>query len=301
MTKVIKSKDLSKLFFQTTSQIETHIVEITPKIASGLLEMTDLSVQRKLSKVHVDFLARELSKGDWAFNGDSIRQDCEGNIIDGQHRLNACIVSGVSFSTLLIKGLPTEYIHTIDVGGKPRSLANALEINHKQNYKYSNQIASSAKLIKFLEAGSTGGTGCKKMKAHLTGSSLLLFIKENPTFIEFITDTMRLRANGDKFITGTVFCAIKWITDQIDLNTSNKFWQGLSDGIGINQTCSIWYLRKRIMRGKVNRDARLTHSELIIIIYNTFNSFVEGKTLTRFHINNKLPKLISKKFDFKTN
>lgn len=300
MTKVIKSKDLSKLFFQTANQIETHIVEITPKIASGLLEITDLSVQRKLSKIHVDFLARELTKGDWAFNGDSIRQDCDGNVIDGQHRLNACIVSGVSFSAIFIKGLPTEYIHTIDVGGKPRSLANALEINHKQNYKYSNQIASAAKLIRFLESGSTGGTGCKKMNAHTTSSDLLLFIKENPDFIEFISETMRLRANGDNFISGTVFCAIKWLTDKVNLSTSNKFWQGLSDGIGINQTSSIWYLRKRIMRGKVNRDARLTHHELVIIIHNTFNSFIDGKTLTRFHISNKLPKLTIKKFDFKT-
>lgn len=297
MTKVIKSKDLSKLFFQTTSQIETHIVEITPKIASGLLEMTDLSVQRKLNKPHVNFLANELSKGDWAFNGDSIRQDCDGNIIDGQHRLNACILSGVSFSSLFIKGLPTEYIHTIDVGGKARSLANCLEIKHRQNYKYSNTIAAAGKLVRSLVIGSTGGSGRKDIRSYTTASELLLFIEENPTFIEFISETMRLRANGDKFISPVVFCSVKWLTDKADLKTSNKFWQGLSDGIGINQTNSVWYLRKKIMRSKTRNDEKLTQRALIINIYTAFNSLVEGRTLTKFFPYEKLPKLKSKKFD----
>jgi hypothetical protein len=297
MTKVIKSKDLSKLFFQTASQIETHIVEITPKIASGLLEMTDLSVQRKLNKPHVNFLANELTKGDWAFNGDSIRQDCEGNLIDGQHRLNACIVSGISFSTLFVKGLPTEYIHTIDVGGKPRSLANALEINHRQNYKYSNNIAAACKLVRRLNLGSTGGSGAKDIKGYTTAAELLLFIKENPAFIEFISETMRLRANGDKFISPVIFCGVKWLTDKADLKTSNKFWQGLSDGIGINQTSSVWYLRKKIMRSKTRTDAKLTQRALIINIYCAFNSLADGKTLTKFFPYEKLPKLKSKKFD----
>lgn len=295
MTKVIKSKDLSKLFFQTANQIETHIVEITPKIASGLLEITDLSVQRKLNKVHVDFLANELSRGVWAFNGDSIRQDCEGNLIDGQHRLNACIASGVSFSSLFVKGLPTEYIHTIDVGGKPRSLANCLEINHRQSYKYSNNITAACSLVRRLERGERGGSGSKDRKGYTTASQLLLFIEENPDFIEFISETMRLRANGDKFIAPNIFCAVKWLTDKADLKISNKFWQGLSDGIGINQTSSVWYLRKRIMRSKTRPDFKLKQSSLITNIYCAYNSLVDGRTLTKFHSFDKLPELKSSK------
>lgn len=90
------------------------IVTVTPEMAAKWLESN--THNRKLLKTRVQGLARAMTQGDWRLNGDAIRFYEDGRVADGQHRLSACVKSGVSFQTIVIDGLKEDVSPTIDKG-----------------------------------------------------------------------------------------------------------------------------------------------------------------------------------------
>jgi hypothetical protein len=53
--------------------------------------------------------------GRWEYSGDAIRFDDEGNLIDGEHRLQTCVDAGVPLVTEVVTGLAPDAIRAIDV------------------------------------------------------------------------------------------------------------------------------------------------------------------------------------------
>jgi len=281
--KVQQKSTKEKLFFQPASQIQTHLVTITPQIAEKLLEMSDKRHQRTINQQHVIFLAREMSKGNFSFNGDSIRQDQDGNIIDGQHRLAACVSSGIQFNTLFVKGLDTEQISTINTGQRNRSNADVLEIVKKKKYKYANQIAACVKLIRKLELNHLNQNADKKVNAYTSSTDFLEFCDNHPEIFDFVEMEMRLYANGDKIIYPSLFLACKWHLQKLNQKAANKFFQLLSDGIGLNVDHPVYKLRKKLISHNLKK-SRLTMKDIILSIYRTWNAFMNDEILSRIQI-----------------
>lgn len=74
---------------------------------------------RKVRQQWVDQLADDMIAGRWrGQNGEAIRFDTEGRLVDGQHRLWACVQSGTAFETLLVTGVDIEDYKTIGIGTK---------------------------------------------------------------------------------------------------------------------------------------------------------------------------------------
>ena len=104
----------------------TTIETITPEDAAKYLARSRAG--RTLRETHVDALARDMACGRWVFNGASICFDAEGCLIDGQHRLSACVNAALAFQTNVTRGLPVgAAMATIDVG-KARNPADVLRI-----------------------------------------------------------------------------------------------------------------------------------------------------------------------------
>lgn len=104
------------------------VSEFTPEMAKDILAKHN-SKNRRLSKSHANLLRINMEKGTWLFNGDSICFDDKGELIDGQHRLSALSSFGKPLPLLVVRGLPSEAIKTIDQTHKNRSLADLLKID----------------------------------------------------------------------------------------------------------------------------------------------------------------------------
>lgn len=102
---------------------ESFIVTMTPEWATKLL-LTNVK-NRKLSKNTVAAMVRDLQNKRWRLNGAAIRTDTNGNLIDGQHRLTACVLADESFETLMFTGLDDEDQLTVD-RGRPRGIGDNL-------------------------------------------------------------------------------------------------------------------------------------------------------------------------------
>lgn len=118
-------------------------VTITPEKAQELLALN--TNNRNLSKALAKKYASDMVDGLWKYNGDPIRVSESGILLDGQHRLQACVSAQVPFEAELIEGLPEDVRPTIDTGRK-RSAADTLNIITGSN-KSNGAVAASARQI----------------------------------------------------------------------------------------------------------------------------------------------------------
>lgn len=102
-----------------------EIVTITPEVAEQWLGAN--THNRNLSRMYIDRLAGAIRRGEWQFNGESIKFNGDGTLIDGQHRLSAIAKSGVPVAALVVHNVSMSAQDTVDVG-KKRSLADALKL-----------------------------------------------------------------------------------------------------------------------------------------------------------------------------
>lgn len=77
---------------------------ITPETAKRMYDTS--RGNRTIRKSAVDAYARDMKSGNWLLNGESICFDENGVLIDGHHRLLACISSGTAFETLVVREVP---------------------------------------------------------------------------------------------------------------------------------------------------------------------------------------------------
>lgn len=104
---------------------------VNPVVAQQYLDTQ--KENRALYESRVERYATAMRLNHWVENGDSIRFNVRGELVDGQHRLRAIIVSGVTLRVLVVRGLPIEAQATID-SGKSRTLADFFKITGRTEY-----------------------------------------------------------------------------------------------------------------------------------------------------------------------
>jgi hypothetical protein len=130
---------------KVSNGLNTTERRITPEIAASML--TTNVRNRPISRQHVTRLAEAMRRGEWELNGSTVKVAATGRLLDGQHRLSACVESGVAFDTLVVCGLPEETFSTIDQVSRGRKIADVLAIETGANMK--NVAAALAVLYQF--------------------------------------------------------------------------------------------------------------------------------------------------------
>lgn len=119
-------------FFRPSVDIEL----ITPEIAKAFLLKN--TANRSLRPMAVSEYAAEMKTGGWVLGCDAIGFDRNGTLINGQHRLNALIKSGLSAEFIVARNLPDKSIDALDIG-KRRMLHERLTIaGNKLNARQTN-------------------------------------------------------------------------------------------------------------------------------------------------------------------
>lgn len=95
-------------------KVSADVETITPAVAKAMLKHN--VGNRPVDKERVAMLAADIVAGNWHENGESIKFDKNGNLVDGQHRLMACILAGIPIKSIVIRGV--EDARGIDCGKK---------------------------------------------------------------------------------------------------------------------------------------------------------------------------------------
>lgn len=101
------------------------VLKITPEVALEIMRMNVRN--RRMYKSNLVLLRSEVTTGAWEFNGKPILISNTGVLLDGQHRLQTIIDTGVTLDLLVVWGLSESVWSNCDTG-KPRTFPDYLSM-----------------------------------------------------------------------------------------------------------------------------------------------------------------------------
>lgn len=249
-----------------TSKPEYKVIDITPKLAEKWLAQN--THNRNLRETAVMAYARDMEAGQWAENGEAIKFAKDGTLLDGQHRLQAVALSGVTIKMLVVTGLDNRTQETMDDGRK-RTLADALHLRGETN---------AVTLGAILRRGRMWSVGqYRNSGAYIpTNTECLAFLADHPEFREAATLATALRKPTQ--IPGSVLGLTYWLFSSIDLEDAVWFFDRLGTGAGLEQYHPVWTLRKRAAEAAQDQ-GRVPEDMLLAFVIKSWNAYRDGEEM----------------------
>lgn len=246
---------------------------ILPDTASQWLKERN-SHNRPLKESHWMKLAVDMLEGNWMYNGDSIRFSSDGVLLDGQHRLMACVEAKVPLETNVTFGLDSASMATID-HNRSRTAGDQLALDGVPN---SNQAAAIAALIIIHRKH-----GIQRMShATLTPTKMQV----NAECMQDWRGTQAIQqaihastAIGTKLGVANRFigfCYYEFARQNKTL--ADKFFQQLESGLDLSKDDPVYHLRERLASNK-GAKARLNSMEVLALIIKAWAAFRDGRSV----------------------
>ena len=266
-------------------------VTITPQRAGELLKTNKNNRTPRPS--HYKFLSNEMRSGNWRENGESIVIDSLGHLIDGQHRLLACIDSNTQFDTILVEGVETSVVSTIDTGSR-RSLSDTLKMN---GFKNSVNLAGLITSFHTMMNGSNSiGRG---NSAKLSNSDGLYYANKNKdllyTILKFLTNVHHKQVSPVWRLTelSKVYYKLNGLSEPTD--ELLDFFK-LQIGANSIEGCAATYVYKMKARAQQQKTP-LNGMWVLALVVKAWNLYITGNPpigYLRHDINSKCPEVLKR-------
>lgn len=249
--------------------LKTSVETITPEIADQYLQQR--GPNRALSEATVKMYAHAMSAGQWQMNGDAVRFNHMGYLVDGQHRLEACRRAQCSFVSLVIRGLDPVAFDTIDIGRR-RSHGDVFAIAGEQN---TSVLAAALKLVACLLRAQAP----LSQRGRHTPQDMTLLLDQHPT----IRRSVRLaqqRHHARGLLSSSAYAAVHYCFAQKDAALAEEFVEYMNSGVGREEADPFVVLREKLIDNLSNK-AKLSLDYLLAITIKAWNAKREGKTSLR--------------------
>ena len=259
-------------------QNATVVEMITPSSASVYL--TKNTRNRAIKKFHVAKLAKDMKNGDWSLNGQTIVFDGNGQLIDGQHRLAACVLSGVPFMSYVIHGVHDARAFTTTDVGRVRGASDMATYMGGMTATVAKDCVAAARIISSYDntankseflGFSPGGVYSNEELASYTLSLCPLLSDCNEML-------------GSKFygmVDKSMILACAYIFSRLSHRDSSEFFAMLHAGVFSSKKHPVKVLRDTLlMRDRSARKSkRDTNGELMAIIFKAWAAFRKGNEI----------------------
>lgn len=237
------------------------VAKITPKKAAEWIQRNVNN--RPIRNRRVDQYAAAMTAGAWKLNGDCIRFNCNGDLVDGQHRLHACIQSGVSFETYVIHGIPIEAFDTIDQGDK-RTVGDVFA---RRGYKHYSTLAAAVRWVWRYE---------NKMQCHgaMRTDQANDIIERHPALHTAAELSCKVQ-RGTVIVPG-VFTFLDYWTGQNNQERADKFWCSIAEGDSLEKGTPAFLIHKRLV-ANLGSIAKLDGTTVCALCVKAWNSFATKK------------------------
>lgn len=249
------------------SRVDPKVIIITPDDAERILEGNthNRPVKDSIVRTYADQMKRKL----WQLNGEAIVIDNTGRLMDGQHRLWACIESKTPFETVIVQGVAPETFATIDTGAK-RSSADVLHIAGIT--KNVTTVAAAAVICIEYRRGILRRRGNGKGGSPVTRPDVLDYVEKNP-----ILQTWVERARGSStWVTSyaSQIAAVLSLGARRYPEQAEEFMHGWITGENLGSKSPILALRNRL-----GTEKRMAKSVRVALVIYAWNSHVDKKQL----------------------
>lgn len=261
-------------------------VIITPEMATDLLTLN--TKNRNIRTKRVLKLAEAIKEGKWMCNGDTIRISKNSVLMDGQHRLLACVSAGKMIKSIIVTGLEEEAFATIDTGAS-RSSGDTMSFLGCKN------AATLSGLIKWMYSYEISKDFHKSRRTYMDNQDLKAYWDLLDTKEKERIENAASRASGyhKKFnsLSQSQAAFFYYLFNSIDAFKAEEFFYLLTtgDGIGSKNKPSIWLLREKLVKfsdDKYNQTDLTMRNALII---KAWNVYIKGADLKQLKWDDREP------------
>jgi len=261
---------------------------ITPAIAKEYLKRN--TSNRPLSKRRVSEYAGVMKKGGWREDTlEIIKFDKTSRLIDGQHRLEAIVLSGASVCMHVAFGLTSSVFDVLDTG-KGRGSSDVLAMHGVPNHVI---VSSMIKALRLFKAGRrfNGATNVGN-----TNKEILEDYKLRSAFYDSIAAAASKyrRVGGNILESGTTGMLLALFTEKNPEQAKCFFDQLFS--IVPNRHTSVLTLHNILLKDRLSLKSKMDTTHKYAIIIKAWNAFILNKevNILRFSPNaaEKFPTII---------
>lgn len=247
-------------------QLDCQIIDVTPEDARVMLE--ENTHNRSLRPDYVRKLAAAMERGEWAVNGEPIQIAEDGTLLNGQHRLNAVVESGVTVPLLVIRGLPMAAQTTMDAGLR-RNLSDVLALHGES--ETANLGAMLAMLYRYRKGHRLNNSG----HTAPTPTEALALLQAEPGIKTGLPLARKVvRETGLRTSVGALLI---YLFNEADPGQGDQFFEVLCEPDTEPSGSSVIALRSVLERAQREQTYRLSSYVLFAMVIKAFNAWREGR------------------------
>lgn len=247
---------------------KVEVLNIGPKEAAEMIKMNTENF-RKVDHATVDKYAKEMARGEWHFNGETIKID-NNVLLDGQHRLLAILKSGSTIKTIVVTGVDNGSFSTID-RGKGRTIAQWCSYN---GLRHANTVAAAAKLCVGYNKGLWPNMSIQP--SEVLDSEIMDFITINSYTLQ---ESSSLAVKANNVSPGSTLSAILHIgcggKNPKDVEVANWFIKALASGENLDNSDAVFHYRNRVLNQTQSKQTSLYMKRMLLTI--AWNKTVQGE------------------------
>jgi hypothetical protein len=271
-----------------TARVET----IGPKKAKKYLDTMGRN-RRKRGRLKERY-KEAMAGGQWKLTGESIKFNTKGELIDGQHRLEAVIETGKEIQILVCRNVPDEAFMELDTGGV-RTPGDLLTV---AGYDYTSGVASAIRnltSIYEIEAGKIKGGSLGRRRVD--PETLLEYAEEHSDdLVAAVKKTMSTEA---KVVCGppSLFAALYFIFAEHNKKAADEFFDSLIDGTNLQKHRPVYELRRLLLQFAADKHKKrpaFYKAAITIKAWNAFQNRMEVRSL-RYSENEEWPEIERRK------
>lgn len=261
---------------------------VTPEMAERYLAGN--SKNRPLSRHIVEKYAGAMRRGEWMANGEPIIFGKHGNLIDGQHRLEAIILSRVPVTLAIVTGVDDEAFKTINCGHK-RQIGHMFAAAGEKN------ATLLAGALSMLWRYRFSSNLVKGKDTVLTTQQAFNLRDAHPRMRDSVSFVSCLRT-AIKLIRPSMSCALHY---EASFGTSQRpdlaatFFATLEKGVYSGDGDPVRFLRERLISNSMAK-AKLTQDYIMALSVKAWNYHAIGANIRNLRVclNGEHPELMPK-------
>jgi len=252
--------------------MEVSMVKITPELAESWLSK-NAEFQRKLRPSIVDRYARDMERGEWVSTHQGIAFDCNGRLIDGQHRLAAIVKSGMTIEMPVARNTAARAYDHVDLGFS-RKTSDVLKAQGEG--WITNEHIAIARLAEF-------GTDVKKVLVNRSPFELRAIVEAHKNALHFVFQNTARRVRGVT-VAPVMAAIVLAYYEEMDRVKLAEFLQLLVSGVSSDPTRDVAVIKLRDwLRDVQSNGNSVARTETLLKTQRVIKAFMNGEKLSKIY------------------
>lgn len=245
---------------------------MTPAKASEILKNNKKN--RHMRGRLLDHYVRQIQDGAWETNGEAVQLAHNGNLLNGQHRLEAIVKANKSVKLLVVRGLDESVRSTIDIG-HGRSVGDVLKMEGIEA-TYGSRLAAAVAIVLKFRKGKFIDT-----KQRMTPREAMDFIASNKDIQKSLHMVVNQRY---QLCMPSVIVACHFLFSRIDRYKAEDFFDKFATGKNLGSHSPILKIRGQMERMRAEKFSRRANAKpFLYLMCAAFDDFIHNRRIDGYY------------------